>query len=125
MVAPFAAARDRAVAAVDARLAEPVQIFFLKEGAADPERANLVVSGVLRVGGGQNTNLPGGQAKSWRTRLVAGRAELHIDPRAYAGSPIRRGDKVRALDRAGQPFFEVLHVDDRGHTRLVLELGEA
>ena len=55
---------------------------------------------------------------------TAGKGELHIDRATYTGPPVRPGDAVQALSRPGRPWFEVLRVDDRGETRLVLELGE-
>jgi hypothetical protein len=58
-------------------------------------------------------------------RIAAGEAEAHLDRATYAGPEIRKGDKLRAVERPGTPFFEVLRVADRGHGRLVLHLGEA
>lgn len=126
MVAPsWHAMRDRALARVDARLAEAVQLKFLKNGKADPDRESIEIEAILRVGGGKNTNLTGGVARNWSSRLVAGKAQLHIDRAAYTGPQPRKDDKVRAITRHGTPWFQVLHVDDRSHSRLVLELGEA
>ncbi|WP_037373558.1 hypothetical protein [Sediminimonas qiaohouensis] len=120
MPAPFHAIRDRALAQVDATFAEDVDLFFLSGGAADPARGNLTAKAVLRVGDRDDV-APSG---SWGTRIAAGKAEAHINRAAYGGPVIRQGDKLRAVERIGQPFFEVLRVSDRGSGRLVLHLGE-
>lgn len=118
--------RDKVLADVDKAFAEPIRISPMgANGAADPSRPAVVIEAVLRTGGGKNTNLAGGHAQSWRTRIVAQKAELHIDRTKYPDLVIRGKDRMRALARQGQPLFEVLHVDDRNHTRLVVELGEA
>jgi len=117
--------RDAVLSAVDHVHAEPVLIRYLKGGVADPARPAVEIEAVLRVGGGKETAVAGGQERSWRTRITAQRAELHIDPVAWPGIDARTGDEVRALARPGQPWFEVLAVDDRGSSRLVLQLGES
>jgi len=116
--------RDRTLAAVDAVFAEPVRLSFLKAGDVDPSRPAVNIEALLRVGGGSETQLSGGYGKSWRTQLAAGKAELHINRAIYSGPAPRSGDRVQARARPGEPWFEVLRVDDRGETRLVLELGE-
>lgn len=124
--ARFHALRDRVIAAVDQRFAEPVRLSPMKGGKADPGRPQHVFEAVLRVGEGKQTNAGGatGSAQAWRSRLTAGRGELHIDPASYGGPAIQPGDKIRALSRHGEPVWEVLEIDDRSHTRLVLQLGE-
>ena len=125
LAARFHALRDRTVAATDKTFAEPVRLSFLKGGAVDPDRPALDIEAVLRVGGGKETNVSGGDAQAWRTRIQAQRGELHIDRTTYPDLKVIKGDKVRALARPGQPWFEVLTVDDRLSTRLVVQLGEA
>ncbi len=120
----YAEIRQRTLAAVDRTFAEPVRLSFLVRGNVDPSRPAIDISAPLRVGGGEQTNIAGGFAQSWRTQLAAGKAELHIDRATYSGPEIKAGDRVRAISRPGMPWFEILRVDDRGDTRLVLELGE-
>lgn len=115
---------DQVVGDVDFRFAEPVKLSFLNDNAADPDRPATEIKAVLRVGGGKELTAGGRSSRAWRTKIAAGKAELHIDRATYSGPDIRKGDAVRALSRHGQPWFEVLRVDDRGDTRLVLELGE-
>jgi hypothetical protein len=125
LAARFHALRDRALAAVDATFAEPVRLAFFKAGAPDASRPTVEIEAVLRTGGGKETMVSGNRDRDWRSKIVAQRAELHIDRARYPAIVVRYGDKVKALSRPGEPWFEVLAVEDRGATRLVLQLGEA
>ena len=121
----FQQLRDRTIAAVDTVFAEPVKLSFLtKDGEPDTAREPVQIEAVLRVGGGKESSAASGSSRAWRSKVAAGRAELHIDASRYTGPISKLGDRVRALARRGQPWFEVLRVDDRGDNRLVLELGE-
>ena len=116
--------RGLVVAGADKAFAEPIKVSCLRGGMVDPDRPPIEIEAVLRVGGGNATNMAGGFAQSWRTQLAAGKSELHIDQGKYPNLTLRYGDAIRALSRPGQPWFEVTRVDDRGENRLVLELGE-
>src|SRR5690242_10158402 len=106
--ARFHALRDRTLAAVDQVFAEPVRLSFLKDGDVDQDRPMVEIEAVLRVGGGKETMVSGGRDRDWRTKIQAGRAELHIDRAKYPEIVARQGDKVKALSRPGEPWFEVL-----------------
>lgn len=123
--ARFHALRDRVLDRVDHVFAEPVLLRFNKGGGSDPSRPAVEIEAVLRVGGGKETSVAGGQDRAWRSRINAQRAELHVDRAKYPDIKARAGDEVRALARLGEPWFEVLAVDDRSMTRLVLQLGES
>lgn len=127
LAARFHALRNRTMAVSDRVFAEPVQLAFLKGAVVDPTRAALptLIEAVLRVGGGKETSVSGGRDENWQSKIQAGRAELHIDPVKYPGLQFFKDDKVRALARPGEPWFDVLAVDDRLLTRLVVQLGEA
>lgn len=117
--------RDRVLAAVDGVFAEPVRISPMKNGTTDPNRQPVVIEAPLRANGAKEGSPSGGQNdRSWRTRIAAQRAELHIDRKAYPTLVIAAGDKVRALSRPGEPVFEVAHVDTRGATRNIAYLRE-
>lgn len=117
--------RDRVMAGVDQVHAESVLIKFNRDGITDPSRPAVEIEAVLRVGGGKETAASGNRIDAaWRTRITAQRAELHIDRTKYSSIEAKHGDEVRALSRPGEPWFEVLAVDDRGMSRLVLQLGE-
>lgn len=124
MAARYQALRDRVVASVDRVFAEGVRLSFMKDGQPDPDRSMVEIEAPLRTGGGQETSVTGGLSQGWRGMIVAGKVELHIDMRAYPDLVVREGDKVRANDRPGKPWFEVLAIDDRDFTRVVLQLGE-
>ncbi|ABE63177.1 conserved hypothetical protein [Nitrobacter hamburgensis X14] len=123
--ARYHSARDELFAAVDEEMAEPVRLAFMKSGVVDPDRPTVEIEAMLRVGGDKETSVAGSAAQSWRTQIAAQRGELSIDPVKYPALSFRRGDKVKALSRPGEPWFEVLAIDDRGMARLVLQLGEA
>lgn len=110
----------------DKVFAEPVRLtFFTSQATLDPTRPQREIEAILRVGEGETTSLGGNGSTSWRSRLVARRAELHIDRTKYPDLDVRSRDIVRALARPGLPRFEVAIVDARGSTRLVLQLNEA
>lgn len=124
--ARYQALRDRVLSVVDRVHAEPVLLKFNKDGVSDPSRPEIEIEAVLRVDGGKETAVSGNRVDAaWRTRINAQRAALHIDPAAWPGVTAMIGDEVRALARPGQPWFEVLGVDDRSMTRVVLHLGES
>jgi hypothetical protein len=117
-------ARDEVFAAVDEEMAEPVRLAFMKSGVIDPDRPTVEIEAMFRVGGGKETSVAGSAVQSWRGRITAQRGELSINRAKYPALVLRRGDKVKALSRLGEPWFEVLTVDDRGAWRLVVQLGE-
>jgi len=125
MTANYQAIRERSARAVDAVMAESILLAPMSDEYADPSRVKIEFKAVLRTGGAKNTSLNGGMGRDWVSRIVAGRAQLHIDRAANTALVCKRGDKIQALDRPGQPIFEILDIDDRGHTRLVIDLGEA
>ncbi|MCB1462132.1 MAG: hypothetical protein KDJ90_06830 [Nitratireductor sp.] len=123
--APYHELRDRTLAAVDARFAEPVRLAFLKDGKADPDRAAKDFSAPLRTKEELLSNASGGRAQDWQVNYAGAKAFLAINRAAYDGPMPVKGDKVQASSRPGEPWFQVLHVDDRHHTRMKLYLGEA
>lgn len=125
MTANYQSIRERTTRAVDAVMAETVKQFPLKNGKTDPSRQVSEFQAVLRTGGTKNTSVSGGVARDWMARIAAGKAQLHVDRVANPDAKITVGDKIQAISRAGSPWFEVLELDDRGHARLVVELGQA
>ena len=114
-------------AKVDQKIAgvfgESVRLSFLKDGVVDTDRPAVDITAVLHTGG--DDSKPVGVGGQFRSRLSTGEAELLIDRGTYDGPLPRRGDKVRANDRAGRPLFEVLTVSDRYSNLIVLSLGQA
>jgi len=124
LAARFHDVRDRVLAAVDRRFAEPVRLSFMKAGVVDPGRAMVEIEAILRVAGDASAiTLKGSSGGGWAPIIEAGKAELHIDRATYSGPSLRTGDRVKALSRQGEPWFEVASVDDRTQGRLVVKLN--
>lgn len=124
VIARFHELRNRTVAGVDHVFAEPVKLSFLSKGEVDLARTSIEIEAILRIGGERETSVSGEFRSKSSVKVSAAPAQLFIDASTYAGPVIRVGDAVRALARNGQPWFEVLHVSDRGETRIILSLGE-
>lgn len=112
------AAVDRATARA---FGENVRISFLHGGAVDPTRAAVVTRAVLHVIGADPVRT--GPGDTFRSRVATHTAELLLDRSTYAGPIPIRGDKVQAVDRAGQPWFEVASVSDRFTNIIAVSLG--
>lgn len=111
----------RADGAVGRMFGEQVRLTFMKDGRSDPARPQVTVNAVLHTGGDDSFSVGTG----YRSRVSAGAAELFLDRATYTGPmPVVR-DIVRAMDRAGQPRFEVKSVSDRYSNLLVLSLNQA
>jgi hypothetical protein len=102
---------------------ESVRLSFLKDGIVDTARPAIDIVAVLHTGGDDSKPLTDGSDR-YRSRLSAGQAELFIDRSTYTGPMPRTGDRVRASDLPGKPWFEVAGVSDRYSNLLVLSLGE-
>lgn len=101
---------------------ESVRLSFLKGQVADPDRQMIEVDAILHVGG-DDSRAPG-PTGTYRSRLSLGEAELFLDRSTYSGPDPKVGDKVRANDRAGKPWFEVAAVSDRYSNLIVVKLGQ-
>lgn len=113
-------------AAVDGKIGaifgEEVRLSFMKNAAVDPDRGMIDVRCMsFAVAGDVSTKPDSGYAM----RLSAGQAELCLDRSIYTGPIPVQGDKVRATDRAGAPWFEVAHVSDRHSNIIVVRLNQA
>lgn len=102
---------------------ETVRLSFMDGAVLDPERALTDIRAILHTGGDDSKSVQGGL--KYRTRLSAGQAELVISRDAYTGPMPRVGDRVRATDRAGAPWFEVAGASDRYSNLIVLSLNQA
>ncbi|PZO78485.1 MAG: hypothetical protein DI629_12130 [Mesorhizobium amorphae] len=116
--------RDKVLAATDRLFAEPVKLSFLKGGVVDTSRPAVEIEAILRVEGENSAmTLKGSAGSGWAPIIEAGKAELHINRATYAGPPLRVGDRVKALSRSFEPWFEVSSVDDRTQGRIVARLN--
>ena len=130
MAAPrYTAVRDKVVAAVDKQFAENM-LFTPKASSSqygapvdDATRDGFEIEGILRTKGKDNDT--GGDRRNFQSRVKAEGATLSIDHKLVpAGIEFKKHDQFKALDRPGNPVFEVLKTDDRKITRLVIYLGE-
>ncbi|MCF7646890.1 hypothetical protein KQ944_18000 [Bacillus subtilis] len=123
--ARFHELRDELFSAVDDELAEPVFLAFKKDSTNDPDRPDIEIVAILRTREELATPITGGKDKTWNSEVSAHISELHIDRAQHPNIVMRKGDKILALSRPGQPWFAVMFVDDRSHRRLTVKLGAA
>ncbi|MGV2111928.1 hypothetical protein ACQZ46_11680 [Agrobacterium salinitolerans] len=97
----------------------------MKNEKADPDRPQVVIMAVLRTGDETAGPLDVSGGRSLHSRIAAGKAALYIDRTEYPYIVLRKKDKLRALERPGEPVFEVSTVDDRNHARLIAGLNQA
>lgn len=102
---------------------ESVRLSFMKGQVADPAKPMIEITAILHVGGDDSHSPGPGPAGAYRTRLSLGEAELFLDRSFYSGPVPKEGDKIRANDREGKPWFEVAAVSDRYSNLIVLKLG--
>lgn len=117
--------REDLMAEVDDLWSEAIRHLPLASGQKDPNRGAVEIAACLRTGGRDTERLNFGRGNKGRAGVMADGGYLRIDRSAYPDLVVRKGDKVVALDRDGQPVFEVQAVDDRSHLRLICELGDA
>lgn len=104
---------------INGAFGETVRLSFMKDGKADPARAQMTVrchalhtdDDTLRPAG----NTLGGNP---HVRLGGAPAVLFLDRGSYTGPALRPGDRVRAMDRAGEPVWQVDTISDR-HSNLI------
>ena len=108
---------------VDATFGETVAFHPKANGTDDPDRDASEIVAVLCTGE-RGDAIGGERRKTIRVGVNASGGSLRIDRTAYPDLVVRQDDRIRAIERAGQPWFDVLSVDDRSHLRLILELGD-
>lgn len=111
------------VAHGDDQFAELVRVLFINDGRDDPTRQNTEFMAPLRTDRSRSNNMSGGPSKHLKVSVVAHRARLSLDPATYQGPKMKKGDIVMALERDGEPRFEVVSIDDRSLTRHIVNLN--
>ncbi|MBT9383325.1 hypothetical protein KM176_05590 [Pseudooceanicola sp. CBS1P-1] len=120
-----ASLRDELKAEVDDLWSETIRHLPLAKGAPDTTRSPAEFAAILRTGARDEERPNYAGTSGRRVGVMADGGVLRIDRSAWPDVLPRKGDKVVALDREGQPVFDVLAVDDRSHLRLICDLGEA
>lgn len=120
----FGAARDAVVSSVDEKFSEWIRLSPMKNGATDPSRPQRNIQAMLRTGAKSAHPVDGSNGRGWNARIAAGKGELRIDRTVYPDIALSAGDAIRAIDRPDKPLFEVAHVDDRNHVRLIVALNQ-
>lgn len=120
----YTSLRAELMTEVDDVWSETIRHLPLAAGLKDPARDPSEFAAVLRTGDRDAERVSFGRSNAARAGIAADGGHLRIDRAVNAALEIRKGDKVVALDRDGQPVFEVLTVDDRSHLRMICELGD-
>lgn len=120
--ARFHTLRDRSAKVVDAVFAEPV---FLMPKASTNVEDGVTFEAPLRTGERDAKGMSGGRGQGWNAQIAGTAATMYIDGVANPEARPKEGDRLHALAREGQPWFEVAFVDSRNHARIVVHLREA
>lgn len=112
-------------AAVDGVMGESVRHYPLADGIQDQMRQTRIFTAVVRSAPVDDQSFQGGRSQQWGSRIASGATEAHIVPDDPVVPHLRQHDKVRLMDRPGQPFFEILTITDRRSGRVILSLGSA
>lgn len=117
--------REELMEAVDDVWAETLRHLPLSSGREDLMREKVEFTAVIRTGDRETEKMNFGRGNNARSGIAAAGGHLRIDRLAHPDIEVKKGDKFVALERNGEPAFEVMSVDDRSHLRLVCELGDA
>jgi len=110
---------------VDLEHGEQLQHTPLSGGAADASRSPVTVIGRLRTDEGNRPSYSNGRGEAVRVGQSGVAGEIEISIARYADLDVRRGDKFRALDRVGQPWFEVSRENNRSRGRRIIKVSAA
>lgn len=110
---------------VDDVWSETVRHLPLDSGQQDQTREKVEFTAVIRTGDRDAEGMKFSRGNNVRSGIMASGGYLRIDRAVHPEIEVRKGDKFVALERDGEPAFEVLSVDDRSHLRLICELGDA
>lgn len=117
--------RNDLMSEVDDVWSELLRHLPLNDGRQDQTRESVEFTAVLRTGDRDADPMKFGRGSKASAGVAADGGHLRIDRSVHANLVIRKGDKVVAIGRSGEPVFEVLSVDDRSHLRLLCELGDS
>ena len=109
---------------VDKVHAEKVTFIPIKSGGADETRDRQEITGVLKVRPKNPQGPQSGNASTFNSKAASNESVLYLDAAKYADFDIKQGDKIQAIARAGQPFFQVEHRNPRDQNRITVELSD-
>lgn len=124
IMANWRALTAMATGTADRLFREPVCLSFLKQGLVDPDRPKLTINAQLHLPEETDGKL-GRSASQFHIEVVSGVGVLIIQKADFLDQTLLAGDMVRGLDRAGQPWFEILSVDTRGADQIVAKISLA
>ena len=104
---------------------EPVCLSFFKQGLVDPTRPKIEQIDAQLHLPEETDGKTGRSSSQFQTEVVSGVGLLIIQKADFVDRALITGDKVCALDRAGQPWFEILSVDTRGADQIVAKISMA
>jgi len=118
--------RDLVIAGNDGDFAERVQLRPKSTitGRADTARDIMEFRAILRTAEEKVHTLGSNQSEGFSTEIRTGGARLFVDVAKFSAIEFNKSDVIKALERPGEPVFEVLSVDIRSHRRLIVELGK-
>ena len=113
----------RATSTAARAFGEPVCLSFFKNGAIDPDRPIIPeLRAQLHLPEEADGKL-GRSSSQFSTQVIAGLGLLIIQKVDFEGQRLLSGDKVRGLDRTGQPWFEIVSVDSKGADQIVAQIS--
>ena len=102
-----------------------LRISFMANGKLDPDRSQIEVRAIVSVSEPELMQFRGGGKNAMRGEVGACHAVLYLDHATYTGPALRVGDKIRALEKPGQPVWQIAQVADRDQGLMKFPLTEA
>lgn len=94
-------------------------------GKSDGERPQVSVRAIISTEDVSAVSFKGRGGDDMRSEFAGADAMLYLDRATYTGPAPRKGDRVRAIERAGEPIWEFSHVNDRDDAFIIVKLTEA
>jgi hypothetical protein len=114
--------------AVDGRFGEdirfePMATSQYAGATADPDRPAFTVAGILETSADEDDLSGTGTPNAMRSRIRGVGAIARVPETAMPAYPLRKGDRVTAIDRNGTPTWSVVRVDPDQLGRVVIGLA--
>jgi hypothetical protein len=104
---------------INGAFGETVRLSFMKDGKHDPARSQTTVR-CHGLSTDDDVTRPAGSGLGGNPRVgfAGAAAVLFLDRGSYEGPALQPGDRVRAMDRHGEPVWQVEFISDR-HSNLI------